>query len=249
MEQEPIWLKIDGGDYALATSPKEFTGLAAGSHTVWVKDANGCEKSAQITVGTPTVVMLGLSKTDVLCFGDSNGTVTATFSGGTGAYMAKIDGGDYALATSPKEFTGLAAGSHTVWVKDANGCEKSAQITVGTPTVVTLGLSKTDVLCFGDTNGTVTATFSGGTGAYMAKIDGGDYALATSPKEFTGLAAGSHTVWVKDANGCEKSAQITVGTPTVVMLGLSKTDVLCFGDSNGTVTATSLVEREPIWLK
>ena len=231
-------VKIDAGAYASATSPKEFTGLAAGSHTVWVKDVNGCEKSAQITVGTPTVVTLGLDKTDVLCFGDTNGKVTATFSGGTGAYMVKIDAGAYASATSPKEFTGLAAGSHTVWVKDVNGCEKSAQITVGTPTVVTLNLDKTDVLCFGDTNGKVTATFGGGTGAYMVKIDAGAYASATSPKDFTGLAAGSHTVWVKDVNGCEKSAQITVGTPTVVTLGLDKTDVLCFGDTNGKITAT-----------
>src|SRR5207247_2063153 len=132
--------------------------------------------------------------------------------GGTGPYTAKIDSGSFASASSPKTFTGLSAGSHTVTVQDANGCQTSASITVGQPTVVSLSLTETDVSCNGGSNGTVTATFSGGTGPYTAKIDSGSFASVSSPKMFTGLGAGSHIVTVQDANGCQTSASISVGT-------------------------------------
>jgi hypothetical protein len=46
----------------------------------------------------------------------------------------------------------------------------------------------------------------------MVQIDGSGYASATSPNTFSGLAPGSHTVDLQDANGCTKSAQITVDT-------------------------------------
>jgi hypothetical protein len=62
----------------------------------------------------------------------------------------------------------------------------------------------------------VTATFSGGTGAYQVRIDGGSYATQTSPFTFTALAAGSHTVDLKDANDCTSSASITVNEPAAV---------------------------------
>ena len=66
------------------------------------------------------------------CGTSSGGTITATYSGGTAPYMVRIDGGAYAAQTSPYTFTGVSAGSHTIWVRDANGCEKSAVIIVGT---------------------------------------------------------------------------------------------------------------------
>ena len=43
-------MKIDAGNYTTQTSPYTFTGLASGSHTITVKDANGCTKSASISV-------------------------------------------------------------------------------------------------------------------------------------------------------------------------------------------------------
>ena len=65
----------------------------------------------------------------------------------------------------------------------------------------------------------ITATFGDGTAPYQVKIDAGAYAAATSPKTFTGLAPGSHTITVKDANGCTKSNSITVAScPTFCSL-------------------------------
>jgi hypothetical protein len=153
---------------------------------------------------------------DATCAGN-DGSVTATFSGGSGTYEANIDGGAFTASTSPRTFGGLAAGPHTVIVRDANdiSCTITRSITVGQPPALDLSLTKSDVSCAGN-DGSVTATFSGGSGTYEANIDGGAFAPATSPKTFGGLSDGSHTVIVRDANdiSCTITRSITVGAAT-----------------------------------
>src|SRR5262249_26423627 len=180
--------------------------------------------SASATVGEPPALALSLSKTDVQCNGGSDGTVTATFSGGTAPYMIQLDGGAFAAATSPKTFTGLAAGSYTVDLKDAHNCTATASLTVGQPPALSLSLSKQNVQCNGGSDGSVTATFDGGTSPYQLRIDGGAFATETSPKTYSGLSAGSHTVDLKDAHNCTATASITVDQPEALALRLDTTD-------------------------
>src|SRR6185436_18241255 len=167
----------------------------------------------------------------------TDGSITATFSGGTSPYTARIDGGPYLPVTSPKLYSGLGSGSHTVDVKDANDCAATGSLTIIEPPALTLSLGKTDVSCHDLTDGTVTATFGGGTGQLQIKIDGGSFADASSPKTFTGLGGGLHTVTVRDANLCSITREITVGNPPALTLSLGKTDVSCHDLSDGTVTA------------
>src|SRR2546428_9703320 len=97
----------------------------AGSHSVSLKDGNGCITSQTISVGSPPALSLSLSKSDVSCVGATDGSVTATFSGRTGAVQLSMYGGGYAAATSPKTFSNLIAGSHSVSLKDGSGCTTS----------------------------------------------------------------------------------------------------------------------------
>ena len=234
-------VSLDGGAAVAMTSPHTFSGLSSGSHTVKVTDAHSCTTSQLITVSQPTAALtLGLAETDVNCNGGSDGTVTATFGGGTSAYQVSLDGGAAVAMTSPHTFSGLSSGSHTVKVTDAHSCTMSQLITVNQPTAaLSLSLAETDVNCYGGNDGTVTATFGGGTSAYQVSLDGGAAVAMTSPHTFSGLSSGSHTVKVTDAHSCTTSQLITVNQPTAALnLGLAKTDVNCFGGSDGTVTAT-----------
>ncbi|HOI47952.1 MAG TPA: hypothetical protein PK167_01515, partial [Prolixibacteraceae bacterium] len=203
----PYMARIDGGSYAAATSPKVFSGLATGSHTVWVKDANNCEKSASITVGTPTVVTLSLEKTDVLCNGNDDGTITATFSGGTAPYMAKVDAEAYAAATSPKTFTGITPGVHTVWVKDANNCEKSASVEILEPDELTCTIVLDVQPTYGHYNGVATVYPVGGTPPYLYAWTNGE-----TTQTAIHLGAGTATVYITDANGCETFCALFIET-------------------------------------
>src|SRR5206468_2891552 len=159
-----LQLSLDGGTYTTFTSPHAYTGVAVGSHTVTVRAGSLRTTSQSATPARPAALSLSLTETDASCSSSSDGTVVATFSGGTGTLQLDIDGGGFATFTSSHTFSGQTAGSHTVTLRDANLCTTSQSITVGAPAAPSLSLTATDAPCAGVSNGSVTATFSGGTG-------------------------------------------------------------------------------------
>ena len=64
----------------------------------------------------------------------NNGTITATGSGGTGAYEYKLDSGSW---QSSNVFSSLTAGTYTVYIKDVNSCETNISAVVGNSIVIT----------------------------------------------------------------------------------------------------------------
>ncbi len=205
------------------------TGLSAGNYTVTVTTANGCTSTATITVTQPTILNATVTMTPALCFGGNTGTATVTPSGGTPAYTYAWapSGGNAATAT------GLAAGTYTVTVTDANGCTRTATIVVTQPTALTASTTTVPATC-GQPNGSATVTVSGGTPGYTYSWapSGGNAATAT------GLTAGLYVVTITDANGCTVTASANItnaGSPTVTITG--STNVLCFGGSNGSANS------------
>jgi hypothetical protein len=215
----PYQVSFNGGAFATQTSPAVYSNLIAGDYAWIVKDANntnsGCSASGSETVTQPAAAVTATdAHTNVLCYGGNTGSVTLTFSGGTAPYQVSFNGGAFAPQTSPAVYSNLIAGDYAWIVKDANGstggCTASGSETVAQPTAVSLDLTAIAEKCAGTASGSVTASFSGGTGPYMVKIDAGSYSSATSPYTFMNLSSGLHTVTVKDANNCEISKQITV---------------------------------------
>ncbi len=77
--------------------------------------------NTNVTITQPSAALSASigSQTNVLCFGNSTGAATISATGGTTVYQYKLDGGAY---QSSSTFTGLAAGTYTVTVTDANEC-------------------------------------------------------------------------------------------------------------------------------
>src|SRR5262249_31115111 len=167
----------------------------------------------------------------------------AKFSGGTGPYTISLDGGAFAAATSPTTFNSLGAGSHTVAVKDANGCMKSDSITVNQPAVVTLSVLKSDITCNGAANGTITASATGGTTQYQFKLDGGSFQSSGS---FIGVGPGSHIVMVKDAHGCMDSKSVTINEPPLLLCSITPpAQAPVCGTSGNSLSATVIGGTPP----
>src|SRR5690606_29777142 len=169
--------------------------------------------------------------TDAAC-GIDNGTLTiGAVTGGTAPYTYSVNGSPF---TATASYTDLAAGSYTVIVRDANGCEFTATIAVATadgPSDV--DINAVDATC-GTDNGTLTiGTVTGGVAPYTYSVNGSPFTATTS---YTDLAAGSYTVIVRDANGCEFTATTAVATADGPSdIELSSTDAAC-GIDNGTLT-------------
>src|SRR5436853_6459810 len=87
------------------------------------------------------------------------GSITVTASGGTGTLSYSKDGTNF---QSSNVFSGLAAGSYTITVKDANGCTTTTAATVTVPPAVTTSSTAKNPLCSGQL-GSMTVSPSGGT--------------------------------------------------------------------------------------
>ena len=242
----PYVLTLDGTEVATmdAEGDQLVSNLAAGTYTVVATDANGCSIEVTFTVDEPELLTLTqVSTENVSCNGLSDATATVTFAGGTAPFTLYVDGDQQettAQAVQNVTFTGLAAGTHTVGIRDANGCVTTLPVTITEPEVLAMTAGNiVDVLCFGDANGSAVVTPTGGTAPYTISVD--NFATTQTVAggatgTFADLTAGDYTAAVRDANGCETTVDFTIGTPTALELTeVSTTDPLCFGDANGSI--------------
>lgn len=207
------------------------TGLCAGTYTVTVTDANGCTCVTNVTINEPSAISITGSITDATC-GNSDGAIDVTVTGGTTPYMYAWTGpgGPY----STEDLTGIAAGSYSLTVTDANGCTGTYNGTVSDLGGPTATATMTSATCFGSCDGSITITATGGAPPYNYDIGG----APNTTGNFTGLCAGTYTYTVTDAGGCSTGGTITVTEPTAVTCAVATTDVSCNGICDGTATVT-----------
>jgi large repetitive protein len=215
-----------------------FSNLAAGTYNITVRDALGCTSNVSVNITQPaTAVTLTINTVnDVSCFGGNDGRIQASSSGGVNPRRYQINGG--ALQGSGN-FTGLIAGSYTVTVIDNNGCSENAIVTVSEPAA--LGgsvVSQTNVSCYNGSDGSVTVAGNEGTAPYRYSIDGVNFQAAGT---FENLLPGSHTITIRDDNGCTTSVPVTITQPaSALSASLTSTNITgCFGWSNGSVSITN----------
>ena len=221
--------------YSWNTSPIQTgataSGLAAGPYMVTATDALGCSTTLNVIItSTGGISASIINPVNPLCNNGTNGTATATVTGGSGTitYSWSPSGGSSAIGT------GLSGGIlYTVTVTDANSCAATATVTLTNPTAIAVTSSSTDATC-GASDGTLGANGSGGTGTLT-------YSWNTTPVQNTanasGVPAGNYTVTVTDANGCTANVNESVnnvGAPTISIV--SQVDLDCNGDTDGTAT-------------
>ena len=199
------------------------SGLPAGDYAVNIEDANGIVigtyQDNALVVATdmehplnePPLLSVTLSKQDVFCPGGSDGSITATITGGTGTYDILWNTGE----TSPT-INNLTAGTYTIWVTDEKGCQAEASVTLTepeNPLQVTYTESKPTYT--GATDGWIKATVTGGTpkndGSYgylWKNVTGNDLAGQVTAQmtaegyvlTLNGIGSGSYFLTIEDAN-------------------------------------------------
>ncbi len=218
------WSNTDTGPF--------IDSLAAGPYNLTVTDQNSCSATASFTVtaaigvvsfGTPVI-------TNISCNGGSDGSITATASGGTGIITFNWSNGVTGAVNA-----GLSAGCYSVTIQDAAGCSASTTYCVAEPDAIVPG---TPVIVPAEclTGGSIQASAAGGTGTLTFT-----WSNNQSGSFIDGLAAATYTLTITDQNSCSvsvaytvpaNSGAITFGTPVI-------TTVACNGDSTGTITAVA----------
>lgn len=206
-----------------------LSGVAAGTYTYTVTDNVGCTYTDSATIATNSIAITGTtSTTDATC-GNPDGTATVTPTNGAAPYTYSWSNG----ATTATAI-GLAAGSYTVTVTDANGCTGTLNATVvdlGAPSITAQSV---DVSCYDGTNGSIDITVTGGTPPYSFSWSNG-----ATTEDLTGIPAGSYTGTVTDDAGCTAvGGPIVINEPDSIAPTAAATDVSVAGGSDGSIDLT-----------
>ncbi|MBK9273062.1 MAG: hypothetical protein IPM49_00795 [Flavobacteriales bacterium] len=186
--------------------------LSEGATYTFTADANDPVLPARFLIHASAPVQH--SVTDVTCQGAANGSASALGAGsGPWDYTWATDGGTVLLTQAQLNGAGqiaqLPAGDYLVTVSSQAGCgDLTHAFTIDEPALLDGTVNATATACAATTDGSVDLTVMGGTGPYTFAWDNG----ATS-EDLTGVAAGTYTVTVTDANGCTTAPlQATVAT-------------------------------------
>ncbi|MBL0183362.1 MAG: SprB repeat-containing protein [Chitinophagaceae bacterium] len=221
-----------------------FTGIPAGVNYAYsVTDVNGCTPATgTFTVVEPTAITVSdISQTAIACNGGT-ATVTITAAGGTGALSFTFN----SVTNATGIFTGVTGGTYNYSVTDANVCTAATgSFTVVQPALLTI--TKTTHVnpstgC--DLTGSISVSAGGGTLNYQFKIDAGGWLTPTpvngTTYTFTNLAAGLHTMYVQDANGCQKQTTFTLTGP-------ANTDLSLGSDNNDNIFPANGAQRDIVY--
>lgn len=205
--------------------------LTAGTHTVTVMSANGCQNTYSTTIGQPAELVLGIaSTTNVNCGGVNNGSATVYAVGGTTPYSYLWSNGMTGSAV-----TGLASGTYNIIVTDHSNCTDIIPVIIGVdPAPVVTITSVTNITCYGSHSGTATVTVTNGTAPYSYLWNNGQ-----TTQTATGLAAGTYYCTIYDVNGCMAvTSSVTITQPTQLAATLTVNNVNCTGMPLGSANVS-----------
>lgn len=175
------------------------TSLASGGQFNSSETTNFC-----VPTGTTPLSVSITNSTNVSCNGGNDGSATALAAGGTAPYSyAWSNGGGTSASAS-----NLTAGSYTVTATDNAGATATVSVTISQPSALNLSIVGTNAT--NGNNGAADLTVSGGTPSYLYDWDNDGTGDNDDPEDLTGLAPGTYTVIVTDANGCTETASVTI---------------------------------------
>lgn len=186
---------------------------------------------------------------NIRCFGENNGDITLTPSGGyyLQPWIYEYTKGGSPVGTNSAHINGLNAGTYDYTVRDVIGCSTSGTITLTQPALLTIADSIKETSCAGFSDGRIYADIAGGTSGYNWRWRGPENfgvppnPLVTNPDSIIDLRPGIYYLRIQDQNICEAYDTIFLLARPEVSIGTASRsnyggyDISCFGLSDGWV--------------
>lgn len=143
--------------------------------------------------------LITLQRTGVSCAGDSDGSASASISGGTPPYS-------YAWSTGAtgSSISNLSAGTYTLTVTDATNCSETATVFIAEPDPIGVGVGGVNPT--GAPNGAIGLTVFGGTAPYSYQWSNNNNTTAYQ----NNLSPGTYNFTVTDNRGCQETGFATL---------------------------------------
>lgn len=134
-----------------AGNTRTITVSLGGDYTLEVTNTvTGCKNSDIVRViQSNDLPMFDVVQTDVLCFGQKNGTISVVnLTGGKAPYQYSFDGG--VTFVSSDKISNVAPGTYKVVVRESNGCTNDKTVTVKEPLPLSISLGPDARINLGD---------------------------------------------------------------------------------------------------
>ena len=178
--------------------------LDAGMYQVALYDSlRGCSHLDSMVITAPDTLQLNVTSSNLQCYGDDSGTITATVTGGLPGYSYDWSNGD-----STATISNLGIGYYDLVVLDSAGCPvtiDSIELTQPPQIVVNITSYWNDSI--GTCDGGAVVTFSGGIPPLNPVWN--DPNMATNDT-VVGLCNGTYMVTVTDSSGCTSTDTVTI---------------------------------------
>ena len=186
-----------------------------------------CGQSDTVVVIVDSLDVTLSNVTQVLCHGDSTGSIATSATDTTYTYL-------WNTGDSTTTLTNLSAGVYTLTVTSGLACQDSFSVTITEPNAALAVNSTTiDVTCNGGADGSIAVATTGGTPNYTYTWSANINNQTTGT--VTGLVAGTYSCTITDANGCEQQVVPTIIEPSAIVASYVSTDITCSGTDDGTI--------------
>ncbi len=238
---EPYQYSFNGAPYQPSA---EFTGLASGDYSISVVDDNGCRRDTVITIIEPDVLSYTLDEVNhCSCYGAKDAFINMTISGGTQPYLISWTGPN-GFTSTDEDLNNISAGTYSMNLTDVNSCNIFAFDVIITqpPQILISPVGVSDyngygVSCYGETDGYINVSVTGGTGTLIISWDGSG-GFSSSNEDISGLEAGNYTITVTDESGCSESYEFNLTEPDEINITYTVTDASCPDVSDGSADLT-----------
>jgi hypothetical protein len=201
----------------------------SGTYKITVTDSKGCTAIDEVVVTNGSGITVNAGNDVTIC-GTSNVTLSASATGGNGAYTYKWSNG-----ATTQSITTSSTGIFKVTVTDGNGCSGTDEVEVKTGSGFAFSVSKSDIKCHGEKNGKITATVSN-SGTYEYSINGTTFQPSNV---FDNLAAKTYTVSVRlKGTTCVSTQSIEIKEPQPLRSTVKIFDISC-NDETGKIVVTA----------
>ncbi len=202
-----------------------INGQVAGLYSVTVTDATAATKTASFTITQPNIMTIVKNPIPASCHSLANGVIDITVSGGMPSYTYQWSN----LATT-QDVTNLKAGTYTITISDTRACKLTSSAIVTQPDSIQINDSVFSPSCFGNSNGGILLSVTGGVLPYIYNWSNG-----RTVEDLSNISYGTYMLNLRDSKLCLVTKIFSVSQPADLVIVPLITPTSCFGKNDASI--------------
>ncbi len=196
-----------------------------GLYWVMADFSNGCTGADSIYVTYSPSPVVDFSQTNILCYGENNGSITAiTPTATTEEYQF-----NWSNNVTVPDLTNLSIGTYQVSITNDQDCVYETEFMITQPDSLIVLVDHEDVTCFDEEDGAIgISAVTGGVPPYSFSLNEDPFSTMLN---FSNLDGGFYTLLTQDANNCTTTTEIEIYEPPQIFISAGADKTIELGDS------------------